>query len=336
MDHLHIISRSQLDALISKRPNETKLGERMQTIHPDNWENELKENKARFVLLGIPEDIGVRANYGLGGAHTLWEPALKAIVNTQDTQKLKGEELLLLGAFDFRDMMHRSTKMEVMELRELVAQIDDLVFPVIQKIIAAGKIPIVIGGGHNNAYPLLKGASLAAGGPVNCINLDAHSDYRVQEGRHSGNGFRYAKNKGYMEKYAIIGLHENYNSQNIVEELIDGDDILCSFYEDIFLREGAGFMQYISDALFFTKHRPRGIELDMDCIERTLSSAASPCGISTLQARNYIYACASADNAAYLHITEGAVHLRSGKEDSYPAKLAAYLVTDFIRGCTGN
>nr|WP_233167177.1 arginase family protein [Pedobacter sp. ASV2] len=36
-----------------------------------------------------------------------------------------------------------------------------MVFPIIEKIVAAGKVPIVIGGGHNNAYPIIKGSSLA-------------------------------------------------------------------------------------------------------------------------------------------------------------------------------
>ena len=331
MNELHIATRPYLDTLTSRRADETKLGEQIQTVHSDNWEEELKNSTATFVLLGIPEDIGVRANYGIGGAHTLWDPALKALVNVQHTEILTGESLLLLGSMDFSKLMQQSAEADIVGLRELVAHIDAAVTPVIEKIILAGKVPIVIGGGHNNAYPLLQGSSMAYALQVNCINLDAHSDYRAIEGRHSGNGFRYAKQKGYLDKYAIVGLHENYNSQNIISKLANDPDLHYSFYEDIFIREKLTFTTAINDALTHTTGKPRGIEIDLDCIERTLSSAATPSGITPLQARQYVHLCSLAGNAAYLHITEGAVQLGNGREDPLTAKLAAYLITDFIK-----
>lgn len=331
MGQLHIATRSHIDHVTNKRPGETKLGEQIQTIHEDHWQEELKASKARFVLLGIPEDIGVRANYGVGGAHTIWEPALKAILNVQHTEKLKGEDILVLGDFNFRDLMQKADHADASALSELVAHIDEKVHPVIEQIIAAGKIPIVIGGGHNNSYPILHGVSTAVGSKVNCINLDAHSDYRIMEGRHSGNGFRYAKKKGYLDKYAIIGLHENYNAQNIIEELKSDGDISYSTYEEIFLDNKFTFDTAIEMARKHTSGNTTGIEIDLDCIEHVLSSAATPCGISALQARQYIAICARKVDAAYLHITEGATKLKSGKEDIYTAKLVAYLVTDFVR-----
>jgi formiminoglutamase len=331
MSQLRIATKSDLAALTSIRPDETKLGERMQTADGSDWETALKNSSATFVLLGIPEDIGVRANYGIGGAHTLYGPALKALVNVQHTNVLKGESLLLLGNFDFGDLMRQSEQMDIPHLRELVEQIDAIVSPVIEKIILAGKVPIVAGGGHNNAFPLLQGVSRAYSLPVNCINLDAHSDYRAMEGRHSGNGFHYAKQKGYLDKYAIVGLHENYNAQNIVGQLTHNTDLHCSFYEDIFIREKESFTQSIKNALMHTAGKARGIELDLDCIEHTLSSAATPSGITSLQARQYVHLCASAGNAAYFHIAEGAVRLENGSNDPSTAKLAAYLITDFIK-----
>ncbi len=333
MGELHIATHNHIDHLTARRPGETKLGEQVQIVHADTWKEELKNSKAKFVLLGIPEDIGVRANYGVGGAHTLWEHALKAILNVQHTNGLKGDDLLILGDFNFRDLMHQAEHADASVLRELVAHIDGKVAPIVKEIIAAGKIPIVIGGGHNNAYPLLHGASEAKGGTVNCINLDAHSDYRMMEGRHSGNGFRYAKKKGFLGKYAIVGLHENYNSQAVIDDLNADADIMFSTYEDIFLNDRLDFDAAINSAISHTNGNATGIEIDLDSIEHVLSSAATPSGIKTVQARRYITMCAKKANAAYLHITEGAVKLKSGKEDIYTAKLVSYLVTDFMRNC---
>lgn len=330
MGKLVIATQEHIDALISKRDGETKFGERMQFADVANWEESLAKSSAQYVLIGIPEDIGVRANLGVGGAHTGWELALKAILNVQHTDELNGENVLLLGWFDFTNWLTASERMDVPKLRVIVENIDELVYPVIQKIVTAGKIPIAIGGGHNNAFPLLKGSSLAKGQSVNAINLDAHSDYRVQEGRHSGNGFRYAKAEGYLDKYAMVALHQNYNSAAVLAEIKQSPDLHFSFYEDIFLREKQTYAEALKAGMEHVKGKPTGIELDLDCIENVLSSAITPCGISTLQARQFIHQ-AKNYNPVYLHIPEGAATLRDGRSASSTGKLIAYLVTDFIR-----
>lgn len=326
-----VASREYLNTLINHRDGETKLGERVQTIESENWEAVLHESSAKFVVVGIPEDIGVRANNGVGGAHTLWEPALKALLNVQDTKCLPGEDVLIAGWFDFTKVMERSQKMDVIHLRDLVGYIDETVHPLITKIVSAGKVPIVIGGGHNNAYPLLKGASLVNDKPLNCINLDAHSDFRQMEGRHSGNGFRYAHREGYLKKYAVVGLHENYNAQDIVDEVKDDPELNFTFYEDIFVREKISFTEAVRAAIERISGKSCGVELDLDCIEGVLSSAITPAGITSLQARQYISLCAHLLHPVYLHITEGATELADGRKDATTPKLVAYLVTDFIK-----
>lgn len=60
------------------------------------------------------------------------------------------------------------------------------------EIVSAGVVPIVIGGGHNNSYGMLRGSSKGLNSQVNAINIDPHADFRELEGRHSGNGFSYA------------------------------------------------------------------------------------------------------------------------------------------------
>ncbi|MBA3827462.1 MAG: formimidoylglutamase [Taibaiella sp.] len=331
MEHFRIATRGYIDTLINKRPHETKLGEQVGTLQIDNWEEQLKNSPCKYVLLGIPEDIGVRANYGVGGTHSLWEPALKAILNTQHSKCLDGNDILVLGAFDLDELMLQSKEMDIPALREAVAQIDEIVHPVIARIVAAGKIPIVIGGGHNNAYPLIQATSSVSNIQINCINLDAHSDMRIMEGRHSGNGFTYAKRKGYLDKYAVVGLHENYNPQEVIDEMAADHDIHYCFYEDIFITAQLNYEQALKDAIAHTKGKLTGVELDLDCIAYTLASAATPCGISPRIARQYLCMCADAANVAYVHIAEGATHLHDGRVDPMTAKLVAYLVTDFIK-----
>ena len=329
--YLRIFHDQDLNKIVNFRVGELKLGECIQLADRIDWRASIRTESPKFVLIGIPEDIGVRANGGVGGAHTAWMPALQALMNIQSTSFFTGEELMVLGHFDFSEWMSQSIGMDSESLKNLVSQIDDEVYKVIQFIISKGKLPIIIGGGHNNAYGLLKGASLALRQPVNCINLDAHSDYRKLEGRHSGNGFRYAKAEKYLDKYAIIGLHENYNSELIIQEIKADESIHFSFFEDIFLKQNLSYEQALTQAVNHTNNTFSGIELDLDCIGNVLSSAATPVGISVLQARQYINYCAQKAKACYLHLTEGATELANGRKDSSTGKLIAYLVSDFIK-----
>lgn len=329
---LKVITTEQVAALTVLRTGETKLGEKVQVAPDEDWVHALAQSNARYVLLGIPEDIGVRANLGVGGTQHTWLPALKAILNLQHTPVLNGERLFLLGAFDFSEWLaDLEGTTDINRLREKVAQIDEVVGPVIKSIVRAGKIPLVIGGGHNNAYPIIKGVSEALERAINCINLDAHSDYRVMEGRHSGNGFRYAHAEGLLNRYAMVGLHRNYNSASVVADLEQRPDSHFSFYEDIFLYGQMNFEHAVADAVRFTEDAPTGIEIDIDCIEHALSSATTPCGVSSLQARRYITLCRRTADVAYLHVAEGAVQLADGRISASTAKLIAYIISDFIR-----
>ena len=80
---LHIYSKQELEALCSKRAGEQKLGERVQALASLA---DLKTSSAQFVLLGIKEDIGIRANFGIGGATECWDYALQAFLNILSNQ----------------------------------------------------------------------------------------------------------------------------------------------------------------------------------------------------------------------------------------------------------
>lgn len=326
------VNRDQIKALINFREGETKVGESIQLPDMLSLSNALASSTARFVLLGLPEDIGVRANGGIGGAATGWPHFLKSFLNIQENTFLSGSDFLLWGSLDFSNEMHVAEHADVDMLRGITSFVDIEVEPVVQQIIAAGKIPIVIGGGHNNAYPLLKGASLAINQPLNAVNLDAHTDFRVVEGRHSGNGFRYAYQEGYLKQYAMLGLHENYNSQNIIAELQNNPDCKMVFWEDIFLRERTSWPNAVAETIAFVRNNPFGVELDVDCIENVLSSAATPVGINSRQAMYYLYQSGCSPHSLYLHLPEGIVERADGLKNEFTGKLLSYLVQSFVKG----
>jgi formiminoglutamase len=345
MQRFRFYNKEDILTLTRIRRFETKLGERVQVLQNVNdLEASLRQSSAAFVVLGIPEDLGVKANYGTGGADTAWFPFLNAFLNIQSNDFLSGEEILLLGHFDFADVEGliennaHSFDEKVDAYRHAVHMIDEEVEQLIKIITSCKKIPIAIGGGHNNAYPLIKGAAkglhkaeVVQLAQINCINLDAHTDYRPLEGRHSGNAFRYAEEDGYLQKYCVIGVHENYIPQNVWIDIANNPFFDFISFEDIFLHEKRNFIQAVAHATGFTDDSYTGIEIDLDSIEQTLSSAATPVGISPVHARQFISFAATDTKTAYLHICEGASFLTDGRKSETTGKLISYLVSDFVK-----
>jgi formiminoglutamase len=345
MHSFRFYNKEDILTLTKVRRFETKLGERLQLPNnKEQFEQVLQQSNAKYVLFGVPEDIGVRANDGVGGADTAWFPFLTSFLNMQSNDFLQGDEILLLGHFDFT---HLESLIEenahghdekLNAYRHAVHVIDEEVEAMMKLISSAGKTPIVIGGGHNNAYPLIKGAAKGLHkaekiplAQINCINLDAHTDYRPAEGRHSGNAFRYAEDDGYLQKYCVIGVHENYIPQNVWIDIVNNPFFDLITYEDIFVHEKRNFIQAVAHATGFTEDTYTGIELDLDCIEHTLSSAVTPVGIGKLHARQYINFAATDAKVAYLHICEGATLLSDGRKSETTGKLISYLVSDFVK-----
>jgi formiminoglutamase len=126
-------------------------------------------------------------------------------------------------------------------------------------------------------------------------------------------------------------MHENYIPQNVWSDLVNNPFMDCISFEDIFVREKRTFLQAVAHAVSFTEDTWAGIDLDLDCIEHTLSSAMTPVGILPVHARQYLHFVAAHARPAYLHICEGATRLNDGRTDATSGKLVAYLVCDFIR-----
>jgi formiminoglutamase len=345
MKHLKLYNKQDVLSLTQIRRFETKLGETISVLaNGSQLEQALIHSPAEYVLVGIPEDLGVKANGSLGGTNTAWIPFLQSFLNIQSNDFLSGQEILLLGHFDFGDMENlieanaHGTDEKTEAYRHAVNTVDEEVENLIKLITACQKIPVVIGGGHNNSYPLIKGAAkglyksgLIPLAQINCVNLDAHTDYRPAEGRHSGNGFRYAEEDGFLQKYCVIGVHENYIPQNVWIDIVNNPFIDLITYEDIFILEKRNFTQAVAHATGFTEESYIGLELDLDCIEQTLSSAMTPSGLTPLHARQYLTFAATDCKIAYLHICEGAAQLDDGRKSDTTGKLISYLVSDFIK-----
>ncbi len=275
-----------------------------------------KQQDCVFVFLGVPEDIGPRANLGQGGSDLGWQAFIRKFINLQQNEFLDGSQILLLGELNCADLQQQSRNADLATLRTLCAEIDLRLEPVLLAIFEAGLTPIVIGGGHNNSLPLLSALSKSQQQAVNCINLDPHADFRLLEGRHSGNGFSYAKTQGYLDRYLVMGFHELKNSASSLAQIkAAGVDLLS--YQQLFVREQAPWPELLK--LWLSQREPQqvfGIELDTDAITGMPVSAYNSCGVSVQQAEHFVYLLATQSQSRYLHLAEAA-------PAQHPAGLAA-------------
>lgn len=336
---LQLYTSEHLQSLISKRAGETKFGEKVQSLSSkENLTEQLQQTTAKYVLFGIPEDIGIRANRGKKGATTAWEATLKVLLNTQNNTYNKGKRMLVLGHLDCSELLERANSFAEdspeyhLLLSQLVNKIDEEVSYLVFQIVSAGKKPIIIGGGHNNAYGNIKGTALGKSKAINVVNLDAHTDFRSMEGRHSGNGFSYALKQHFLDKYFMFGLHENYSSKKVFKN-IDAmpERLQYNTFESLCIRQEQGFSFQLHNALSFIDDRPFGVEIDCDAIENIPSSAMTPSGFSANQARAFVSFFGKQKNASYLHLCEAAPNAKDANEMYAVGKLLSYMITDFIR-----
>lgn len=335
MKNLVLLSKKDRDLIVNSRKGESKFGEHIRLIHNLNNIYEAITNlDVDYIIFGIAEDIGVQANLGQPGTRKVWESTITALLNMQSNAYTNAKRIAVLGHLNYTEEhntlneIDQTKKKSLTQIRSMVEKIDSDVTYLVACIVKAGKIPIIIGGGHNNSYGNIKGTSLALNNKINVINLDAHTDFRPEEGRHSGNGFSYAFAEGFLKRYFIFGLHENYTSARIYKTIKKLKNIKFNTYESIEIRNELDFKDQLNYASDFISKEAFGIELDCDAIENMPSSAMTPSGFSMKQARQYINFFGQNSNVKYLHICEASP---IKKTQQNIGKAIAYLITDFIR-----
>ncbi|MGO1585700.1 formimidoylglutamase [Mesonia sp.] len=321
MNFFNFLTENSAKAYINSRDGETKLGE---SINYVSSFKELENTAAHYVIFGIPEDIGIRANLGKPGASNTWEPFLKAFLNIQ-YNAYNGNDCVVLGHIKTDDFLQKAMNIEdPRTLGEMLPEIDDMLSQVVEKIVSLKKIPIIIGGGHNNSYGNIKGCSKALEQSINVLNIDAHTDLRTPNYRHSGNGFSYAKKEGFLEYYAMVGIHQNYTPRYIFDMINDDKTMSYSLFEDYLHLTTIDKLIKFKRAIDFAKNK-FALELDCDAIQDFDSSAMTPSGFTTNEVRSFIN-LAKKQHVHYLHICEA----DAGKNPLI-AKALSYFVSDFIR-----
>lgn len=311
------------EGLVRVRDGETKVGQALNCLPASATPatlSELYQQGCRVALVGVPESIGPRGNLGRGGAEQGWNAFLKQFLNLQANSALPIQDLLLVGAIDCEDLMAESLTLnpdiphELVRLRELCALLDGRVEHVLKPLFTAGYEVILIGGGHNNAYPLLKALHQVTGKGCGAVNLDPHADFRPREGRHSGNGFSYAYVEGALEFYHVMALHVGKNSATSLKSLSDAGFRYHSAHHLYDMEFTDAMLDVAAKAVSWQV--PLGVEVDIDAIQYAPASAYNTVGVSTAQAYRFVSELAALPDARYLHLAEAA-------PSCHPAGIAA-------------
>jgi formiminoglutamase len=334
VDHLRPLTPGDLRALTAVREGETRLGERLETPGADG----ALPAGTRAAVLGVPEDVGVRANLGRPGARRTWRAFLPRFVNMQSNAFLEGSRVAVAGCVEVRDIRRsvrgidpaaggpKARAAALAALREATARIDERVASVVEAVRRQGAVPIVVGGGHNNAFGILAGCARARGGPMACVNVDLHADLRPLEGRHSGNGFTAARAAGYLGRYAVLGLAEAFATQAIVETIERDPETVAVTFESM-LRGQSTLASMAAAGIAHVAGAPATLELDLDAVAQAPASAAAASGFTAAEFRAVAMRVAAGVDLQAVHVAEGAPG-RGPWPDEMLGKLVAELVRD--------
>ena len=148
MDKLVLFNSKSLKKLLNKRTGESKFGQHVITLkNVSNIYEQLKNLDVIYVIFGIPEDIGVFANYGKSGTSNAWTNALKFLLNIQSNQFINPKDVLILGHLDFENeqnlisTLDQSNKKDIQKARKLVEEVDGYVSHLVYQIIKAARHP---------------------------------------------------------------------------------------------------------------------------------------------------------------------------------------------------
>jgi formiminoglutamase len=135
------------------------------------------------VLLGFPQDEGVRRNHGRCGAAEAPGQIRTFLYRLTAADPRSGCSLRQVRPIDMGNV----------RITGGLEQSQDALAEVVADLLTCGAVPIVLGGGHETAYGHYLGY-VRAGLPVGIVNIDAHLDVRplIDGQGHSGSPFRQA------------------------------------------------------------------------------------------------------------------------------------------------
>jgi formiminoglutamase len=280
-----------------------------------------KQDKG-YVILGFCCDEGIRRNKGRTGARN----GPEAIRQTCTTLAWHHEtEYIYL--FDGGDIVCVDQNLD---------QAQAALQSCISKILQAGYLPIILGGGHEVAFGSFKGIrDQYPDKKIGIINFDAHFDLRqYPQGGHSGSSFLqiadYCSANNQPFSYLVLGIQKKSNTQMLYRK---AGELAVSFYEakKLFEMPALTIQKNIND--FINQQDFIYLTLCMDVFDQAYApavSAPAACGISP-QLAMPLFSCIAASGKLVLF--DVAELNPQFDRDGQTARLAAHLIFSIVEGC---
>lgn len=305
--------------VLPRRPDDPRLGE-VVTF----WSGTpIEFVSGQPVLIGFPQDEGVRRNQGrIGSARAPDEVRrwfYRLTPGDAHEADLTSLRLVDLGNVRVRDNLEQSQQ----ALAEVVAH-----------VLAFGAVPIVLGGGHETAYGTFLGY-VQAGRAVNLLNLDAHLDVRpcLNGMGHSGSPFRQALEHPGQPRpgsaYACLGAQPHATSRNHVDYVQQRGGVV-SWAEEVRGRLVPVFREQCER--FLLRGCPIHVSLDADVVqvcEMPGVSAPNSAGLSSLELFDVLEQAGQTSGVASLDLVEINPEV---DRDGQSARWGALAVWHFLRG----
>ncbi len=179
-------------------PKDPRMGAFVQN-QPEDYKS------AQVVIIGCPEDEGIRRSRGRPGARRSPEEIRKALYRLAVSEII--QELKIFDVGDIR--LGESLEDTHLRLRQVV-----------RHVLEDGKMAVVLGGGNDISYPDCA-ALMEVKKDVLVFNIDKHFDVRDLSPRNSGTAYRQLLEEGLInpEKFYEMGSEEFANSPNYKEYL---------------------------------------------------------------------------------------------------------------------
>ena len=175
---------TRLDPVVPLRPSPPRADDLRLGDYVEFWSGGPSPLRpGRPVLIGFPQDAGVRRNAGRPGAAGAPLAIRRWLYRLTPWDAITGADLTRINLLDLGNV--RSGDDVEASQAALAA--------VVAAVRTAGGLPVVLGGGHETAYGCFLG-HVAVAPAVAIVNIDAHLDVRpTLDGRgHSGSSFRQA------------------------------------------------------------------------------------------------------------------------------------------------
>lgn len=286
--------------------NDLRLGE---IIRSADYEN------SEIVILGCPQDEGVRRNGGRIGAASAPDKIREQFYKLTNF----GIELSI---FDLGN-----TKIE-----GSLEEIHDRQIEIIKQLLKDGKTIISLGGGNDISYPDCRALSEVAGMEnISAVNIDAHFDVRADYPRNSGTPYRQLLNEKLISpnNFFEIGWQKQLNSMIYHNYLVDLDVNLISL--ENYKSEAGKYLNLIekrSEYIFW------GFDTDVVCSGDSPGvSAPSPLGFSAEEFCNLAHFAGKNSMTKIIEFTEVNPDL---DVDNRTAKLVATAIHKFCSAQSKN